>query len=534
LEGIIPALFQVVQIGKAGENSVKQTGIRFLTGLYFVYCCSLFPVSPAFSIPVGGIAVQGNITFSGNNTVDSFDSSNPSYSLWHTNWWFRGHNFGTYTNVNRTDQAVVGTDSSLITLYGGAVVYGYLNTAPGGTVTNKGGGNSVGDLAWIGPNPGSPFNIGIEPGHQRADMNVVFNDVVGPIPTNSLYNVTTGWPNGRWLAPAYFPSGTNISGINYYYLVTNVPGLTTSPTNKVYYSLASIANNSASIFIDASNCVLFLTNGISMKVGNILTLNVTNNANVEIYTRGTFDTGNGAINNLYQYAPTFQIYGLPTCTSIIFPANANLTVWVYAPEASVTVSGGGASPHDVGGAFVCHDLSLFGHVNFHIDQTFVTNIPTPPWILWSPSNQVAQLGSNAMFAVSNGGDSPLYYQWFLNQTNPVAADTNLFVLFLTNIQFSDAGSYSVIITNLYGSVTSAPVSLLVYSNATPTLTVDPASTNGQFQFDILGVTGLNYSVQASSNLIDWAPLTTNVSPFTFADTNSTAFPQRFFRSVFIP
>jgi len=59
------------------------------------------------------------------------------------------------------------------------------------------------------------------------------------------------------------------------------------------------------------------------------------------------------------------------------------------------------------------------------------------------------------------------------------------------------------------------------------------STNGQFQFDISGVTGLNYSVQASTNLVDWVPLGTNVSPFTFLDTNAAHFPQRFYRSGFV-
>jgi hypothetical protein len=39
-------------------------------------------------------------------------------------------------------------------------------------------------------------------------------------------------------------------------------------------------------------------------------------------------------------------------------------------------------------------------------------------------------------------------------------------------------------------------------------------------------------VEASSNLIDWVALQTNVSPFTFIDKNPTAFPQRFYRSVF--
>jgi hypothetical protein len=370
-------------------------------------------------------------------------------------------------------------------------------------------------------------------------MNVVFSDMPGPIPTNSLYNSNTGYSDGRWLDPYYNSSGTNIGGKTYYYMLTNVNGLTTSPSNQVFYTLdvntfPGYDKNKTSIFIGASNCVFLMTNGISMKNGDNLTINVTNNANVAIYTGGTFDVGNGSVNDVYQYAPTFKIFGLPTCTSIIFPANGSLTTWIYAPEADVIFNGGGGSPFDFGGAFMVHSIVLKGHFNFHFDQILRTNAPNPPSVSLLPATEGAQLDANATFTAIAGGDSPLFCQWFLNQTNLIAADTNLTSLLLTNVQFSDAGSYSVLITNIYGSVTSAPASLIVYSNATPTLTIDSASTNGQFQFDIFGVTGLNYSVQASSNLIDWVPLTTNVSPFTFIDTNSTTFPQRFYRSVFLP
>jgi hypothetical protein len=257
---------------------------------------------------------------------------------------------------------------------GGDVIYGYVDTGPGGTVSLKGNGNSVGDQPnWIGPNPQSPWNTGIQPNHSRDDMNVIFDDAVLPIPTNSL-NPTAP---GVWYSTGFYPLGTNIDGNTYYYLVTNVPGLITSPTNKVFYSLWSIANNSASIFIDASNCVLYLPNGISMKSGNNLTLNVTNNANVEIYTGGTLDTGNGAINNAYQYAPTFKIFGLPTCNSIIFPGNASLTAWIYAPDADVTFSGGGSNPYDIAGAFMVHSVALKGNFHFHFDQ--VLKILQPPY-----------------------------------------------------------------------------------------------------------------------------------------------------------
>ena len=324
---------------------------------------------------IGGLIATTTMTLSGNNVVDSYDSSNPLYSLWHTNWWFQGKNFGTYTNARRTDQAIVATDLSVITINGGDVIYGYVDTGPGGAASLKGNGNSVGDIGWIGMNPASPINTGIQPNHARDDMNVVFSDPPGPIPTNNLWGAHNGNPNGKWLDAYYISSGTNIGGNTYYYMLTNVAGLNSTPSNQVFYTLASIANNEASIFIDASNCVFLMTNGISMKNGDNLTLNVTNNANVAIYTGGTFDVGNGSVNNVYQYAPEFKIYGLNTCNSIVFPANATCVAWIYAPEADVTFNGGGSSPFDIAGAFLVHSVALKGHFNFHFDQVLRTNEP---------------------------------------------------------------------------------------------------------------------------------------------------------------
>jgi hypothetical protein len=209
-------------------------------------------------------------------------------------------------------------------------------------------------------------------------------------------------------------------------------------------------------------------------------------------------------------------------------------VWIYAPEANVTFNGGGSNPYDIAGAFMVNSLTLKGHFNFHFDQVFLTNLQATPFLISQPSNQIVPLGSNATFTVSATGNAPLWYAWFSGQTNLLSSGTHSSWLSLTNVQLSDSGSYSAIVTNFYGSITSAPASLVVYIDATPTLTIDSGSTNGQFQFDVAGVTGLNYTVLASTNLVDWIPLGTNVSPFTFLDTNTTAFPQRFYRSLFVP
>lgn len=494
-----------------------KTGIQSFAGLCLVCCGLIFTGLSANGRPFGGFHCISNFNFNGNNTtIDSFNSSDPTHSVWQTNWSYNGQHYGTYTNTLRTAAVTVGTDGSFLQI-GTAQIYGSVDTAPGGSVAIQRLG-SVGDLTWV-PTPG------VQLGHLFDDMNLIFSDVTFPPPINSYHATPT------WLTPQYFPSGTNINGAVYYYTITNIIGQPGTPTNMIYYILSPVTGQ-ASIFINASNVVLYLTNGLSMTTGRALTLNT--NSSAAIYAGASINTGNGTVNNLTQYASALRIYGLPTCTSISFGGNAVLTTWLYAPEASLTFNGGGAFTYNVVGTVMCHDITINGHYNFHYDEIFSANLPTPPSVYSSPSNQIVQAGSNATFSVFALGDASLYYQWFQNQTNLVAGDTNLTTLSLTNVQLSDAGNYSVMVTNLYGSVTSAPASLLVYTNATPTLTIDPGSTNGQFQFDISGVTGLNYSVQASTNLVDWAPLATNASPFTFMDTNAVLFPQRFYRSVFTP
>ena len=69
------------------------------------------------------------------------------------------------------------------------------------------------------------------------------------------------------------------------------------------------------------------------------------------------------------------------------------------------------------------------------------------------------------------------------------------------------------------------------SNAPPVLT-GVSSPSGQFQLIVSGATGLNYTVQASTNLLTWTNVfTTNplAAPFLWSDTNSVNYRQRFYR-----
>jgi uncharacterized repeat protein (TIGR03803 family) len=87
----------------------------------------------------------------------------------------------------------------------------------------------------------------------------------------------------------------------------------------------------------------------------------------------------------------------------------------------------------------------------------------PPVVLSQPVNQTVLPGAGAAFSVTAAGDPPLAFGWRLNETNLV--DTaNLHgsatrILSLTSASGPNAGSYSVIITNSFGAVTSAVASL---------------------------------------------------------------------------
>ncbi|HEY2952400.1 MAG TPA: immunoglobulin domain-containing protein, partial [Verrucomicrobiae bacterium] len=86
-------------------------------------------------------------------------------------------------------------------------------------------------------------------------------------------------------------------------------------------------------------------------------------------------------------------------------------------------------------------------------------LTSPPIIVTQPQSQTVLLGSNAIVSVVSDGTLPLTYRWRLNGS-PITNATNS-SLALINVQFANAGGYSVVITNIYGAVTSVVATLTV-------------------------------------------------------------------------
>ena len=83
----------------------------------------------------------------------------------------------------------------------------------------------------------------------------------------------------------------------------------------------------------------------------------------------------------------------------------------------------------------------------------------PPAIISQPADVAAIVGSIAVFTVGVSGSTPLTYQWEFNGTNLTGATSA--ALTISNVQSSNVGVYSAMVSNLYGSVTSSNASLTI-------------------------------------------------------------------------
>ena len=109
--------------------------------------------------------------------------------------------------------------------------------------------------------------------------------------------------------------------------------------------------------------------------------------------------------------------------------------------AEIHQSGGGSSD-------ISFDLELTG------GQSYIA-----PYVTTHPQSQTVAEGGVASLSVASGGTQPLRYQWRLNGTNLPGATNS--ALSFVSVSMTNAGSYSVVITNLAGSATSSVATLTV-------------------------------------------------------------------------
>ncbi len=161
-------------------------------------------------------------------------------------------------------------------------------------------------------------------------------------------------------------------------------------------------------------------------------------------------------------------------------------------------------------------------------------LPTPPQVVTPPLALNIALGSNATFAVTASGTSPLFYQW-LFQGNPVTGATNA-TLTLTNLQPPSAGGYSVVVSNLAGTNQSTTAALFVVPR--PVIHSIRAVDETQIALTWSSTPGFRYRVEATidPNGTSWAAVSSLMEALQFSmSTNVAVTPDtRFFKVVCLP
>ncbi|MCF7669622.1 MAG: hypothetical protein K9N48_07595 [Verrucomicrobia bacterium] len=269
------------------------------------------------------------IDMNGNNLrTDSYDSTDPNFSAG-----------GRYDPAKSKDNGDVASTAGIIGIIdiGNADIYGRVATGPGGTVV-IGPKGSVGDKSWQ-----DAGNSGIQPGKFADDVQVELEDLEFSLGDSYVFN----------------PAGGVVGEVAYDHILDSGD--------------YKITNLSGSVLV-RGDATLLVTDIFSMSSSDIIQIEP--DASLKLY----LDTdakisGQGIMNS---GSPEYlQVYGLSGCNNLEFSGNASFSGVVYAPNAQLSLKGGGSDVADFQGAAIANNISLFGNYNFHYDESLKDRIIGP-------------------------------------------------------------------------------------------------------------------------------------------------------------
>jgi len=222
---------------------------------------------------------------------------------------------------------------------------------------------------------------------------------------------------------------------------------------------------------------------------------------------------------------------------------------------SVPVTTNGSVNVNVGGTNYLTYIATDPSGNSATNTRTVIILPTngPPVISQQPSNQIVQCTSSTVLSVVAYGGVPLGYQWYdgafaLSNGTAISGSTTA-NLTLNSTVPSQAGTYTVVITNSFNSVTSSVATLTVNDSTTPIVTVIgstvvsvvqgtsyvdqgatamdacagslPVTTNGSVNVNVTGTYILTYTATNSGGNSASAQRTVTVTPGIAPVTAST-------------
>ena len=321
------------------------------------------------------------------------------------------------------------------------------------------------------------------------------------------------------------------SGASGYGVISN--GMVTSIV--VTNAGGGYSNSLPAAVIDPPNGILIGQTNSSL---NITNLNPANSGGYFVVVSNVFNSVTSSVGYAtVLYAPTI----------VSNPKSVNLSLH---GSNTLSVSASGTSPLSYQWTFNTTNISGAIATNYSITNFALTNIGNYAAIVSNPYGTVTSTiasvqmlptltvpftgavnlwGQPTTLSVGAVGSGTLMYQWYFNGVPIAGATSNTYTFPV--VQFTNAGLYSVVASNAYGSV----------SNNAYQLVVNPANVSlGLYAgVIVLGSVGYSYNIQASTDLGNtnsWVTLTNIIltSPVQIWNDNSTDVhaqgnPKRYYR-----
>lgn len=146
-----------------------------------------------------------------------------------------------------------------------------------------------------------------------------------------------------------------------------------------------------------------------------------------------------------------------------------------------------------------------------------------PTITAQPTDATVTETYPTAFSLTAISTAPVHYRWYFNTTTPVGTDSN--VLAIASVQTNDAGSYTCIVSNSAGAVTSLVATLTVVPPISPAILAQPLDwTNAigfpaTFSLTVTGSAPLVYQWYHNTNTL-LANQTNAALSFIISSTNN--------------
>lgn len=359
-----------------------------------------------------GIVNVGNMDIYGNVYVGPTGSTNVGPNGFITGQVYNDANFTFPDTTPPSTQGYNGPTipggTNTVLLIAGATNYYVSPTTPPNPNVNQ---TITTNTLWFTNNsfPGSPYTLITEYSNHYYTTNISY--ITNCSGTAVKYGKTQ--PPASICCPS---QAAYQSGANWYYypitgtttvplatLVTNVVYIYASYTytmysapiytNMVYdhvicgdYYVTSASALSGSTLVACPGSIVVAENGLSMQGQDLLKIappdGSGNAPSLSLYvTGGSLSLGGNGIDNVGGLAENFSVFCAPDVTSVSISGNGQFIGTVIAPNATVTLGGGGNNFTNVIGSVMANNIKVNGHVQFHFPESLSRELGTGRYLV---------------------------------------------------------------------------------------------------------------------------------------------------------